>query len=127
MRQRALSGRVVTFFRWGEYAIWHLPPSLKVSMDGRRETVYSDATIDGHLSLYDGNDKGLAYLDALGSDYVWLPRLLPVSGTLQARGWAPIFTGPSSVVLARNDVARRFRAEPVSSPAVPTSRCFPGP
>jgi hypothetical protein len=126
MHQRQLSGRVVTFFRWGEYAIWHLP-SLKVSMDGRRETVYSDATIDGHLGLYDGNDEGLAYLEALESDYVWLPRLMPMSAILQARGWAPLFQGPSSVVLARSDLVSRSHSEPVISSHAPTNRCFPGP
>ena len=40
--ERATSGRAVTFFDWGQYAIWHLGPRVKVSIDGRRETVYSD-------------------------------------------------------------------------------------
>lgn len=123
--QEKLSGRVVTFFRWGEYAIWHLPPSLKVSMDGRRETVYSDATIDGHLLLYGGQQEGLAYLDSLESDYVWLPRLLPVSGALQSRGWVPIFQGPRSLLLARSDLAPGLSARAVVHESA--SRCFPGP
>ena len=38
-------GRLWTTFNWGEYAIWHFGPDLKVSIDGRRETVYSDAVI----------------------------------------------------------------------------------
>ncbi len=42
MRERQMSGRIVTYFDWGEYAIWNMPADLKVSMDGRRETVYSD-------------------------------------------------------------------------------------
>jgi hypothetical protein len=124
--QEKLSGRVVTFFRWGEYGIWHLPPSLKVSMDGRRETVYSDATIDGHLLLYGGRKEGLAYLDTLESDYVWLPRLLPVSSTLQSRGWVPIFQGPYSVLLARSDLAPHHSAT-TAAVHESASRCFPGP
>ena len=58
MRERSLTGNVVTFFRWGEYGIWHLPRSLKVSMDGRRETVYKDETISRHVSLYRGGPTG---------------------------------------------------------------------
>ena len=40
VRDRQLRGRMVTFFDWGQYAIWHKPDALRVSMDGRRETVY---------------------------------------------------------------------------------------
>jgi hypothetical protein len=39
---RGITGEMVTFFDWGEYVIWHLAPGVRVSMDGRRETVYSD-------------------------------------------------------------------------------------
>jgi hypothetical protein len=126
-RNQQLSGRVVTFFRWGEYGIWHLPPSLKVSMDGRRETVYSDTTIDGHLRLYEGQHEGLDYLKALSTDYVWLPRALPVSTTLQANGWVPIFQGPQSMLLARHDLAGHVHPEARSHAGEPAARCFPGP
>jgi hypothetical protein len=34
------SGNLATEFNWGEYVIWHLGPDVKVSIDGRRETVY---------------------------------------------------------------------------------------
>ena len=35
----AMPGRLVTLFGWGQYAIWHFGPQLRVSWDGRRETV----------------------------------------------------------------------------------------
>jgi hypothetical protein len=126
-QEHRLSGRVVTFFRWGEYGIWHLPKSLKVSMDGRRETVYSNATIDQHLRLYEGQDEGLEYLDALSTDYVWLPRQLPVALSLERLGWVPVFRGPSSVLLARHDLAQRFDSTAGTSGLLPSGRCFPGP
>lgn len=34
-------GAMAVHFDWGEYIIWHLGPAVKVSVDGRRETVYS--------------------------------------------------------------------------------------
>ena len=34
------SGRLWTTFDWGEPAIWHFGPALRVSIDGRRETWY---------------------------------------------------------------------------------------
>jgi hypothetical protein len=126
MHERALTGKLVTFFRWGEYGIWHLPRSLKISMDGRRETVYSDEAVASHVSLYRGGDDGLAYLERLDADYVWFPRQFPVVPKLEARGWVPIFTGPHSVVLRKAD--RIGNAVPgVESTQVPANRCFPGP
>lgn len=122
-----LSGRVVTFFRWGEYAIWHLPATLKVSMDGRRETVYTDRTLDGHLELYRGTDAGLAYLETLETDFIWLPGALPVTKTLQDAGWIPVFQGPQSVWLASRAVADRFDSGIVAAAMPAEVRCFPGP
>jgi hypothetical protein len=34
-------GAMAVDFDWGEYVIWHLGPMVQVSVDGRRETVYS--------------------------------------------------------------------------------------
>src|SRR4029453_6680573 len=44
--------RVLTWFNWGEYAIWHLNSDVLVSMDGRRETVYSEDLFDEHTPVY---------------------------------------------------------------------------
>jgi hypothetical protein len=125
-RQRALTGRIVTYFDWGEYGIWHLPPSLEISMDGRRETVYTDRTISGHLRLYLGTDEGLAYLETLDADYVWLPRLSPALVRLSERGWVRLFEGPRSSLLARAD-ALPAMGDPVVIASDPPPRCFPGP
>ena len=70
---RAEPGRLVTFFDWGEYAIWRVGPRLRVSMDGRRETVYSDARLAEHDAIVSGSPAGLATLEAWRPEYVWLP------------------------------------------------------
>ena len=69
----AQPGRLVTFFDWGQYALWHLGPDLKVSMDGRRETVYSDQRLDEHAAVIAGSAEGLAVLSRWRAEYVWLP------------------------------------------------------
>ena len=44
------------------YAIWHLAPAgIQVSMDGRRETVYSERVLDGHWAFYQNARDALAY------------------------------------------------------------------
>ena len=127
VQANALAGNMVTFFRWGEYGIWHLPRSIKVSMDGRRETVYSDSTVSSHIQLYRGSPEGLAYLNTLNADYVWFPRQLSVTGVLEEQGWIPIFRGPQSVLLARRDSVRGVPQASNGGEMRPADRCFPGP
>ena len=45
---------VAVHFNWGEYVLWHAGPRVKVSMDGRRETVYSDAAYHDNSLFIDG-------------------------------------------------------------------------
>ncbi len=69
----ARPGRLVVFFDWGQYALWHWGPALKVSMDGRRETIYSEARLAEHADILQGRDAGLRVLEQWRADYVWLP------------------------------------------------------
>jgi hypothetical protein len=118
-----LQGRMLTWFDWGEYAIWHFGPGLQVSMDGRRETVYTDATIQAHRRFYAADATASAYLRTLDPDYIWLPKRLPITGTLAQEGWLPAFSGPISVVFARAG-AGPFQQV---GPSTTGMRCFPGP
>ena len=54
LAQTQVSGNMVTFFDWGEYAIWQLSPRIKVSMDGRRETIYPRTVYDEDQQLLFG-------------------------------------------------------------------------
>lgn len=48
------TANVAVHFDWGEYVLWHAGPRVKVSMDGRRETVYSDAAYHDNSLFFDG-------------------------------------------------------------------------
>jgi len=52
-------------------------------VDGRRETVYTPATLQAQYQIQLGADDGLRRLEALSPDYVWLP--LP--DARRTRGW----------------------------------------
>jgi hypothetical protein len=118
-----LHGRMVTFFDWGQYAIWHFYPAIRVSYDGRRETVYSKRVRDLHDQLYQGTPEGRSYLASLEADLAWLPAHLPAVDVLRQAGWSERFRGPKSVLLARGP-SRRPAAAPRESSA---PRCFPDP
>lgn len=119
--QNRLQGRLISWFNWGEYAIWHFAPGLQVSLDGRRETVYSAGFIKDHLNLYFEPTVESSFLRRLNADYAWLPLDLPLIATLERQGWKRLYSGPVSVVLGRETTT----AVPVASPQTPA--CFPGP
>ena len=120
LQRNALQGRLLNWFDYGEMAIWHLAPRLRVSYDGRRETVYSERVRAAHDRFYAGGD-GARLAGLLKADYIWLPHRLPVIGLLERDGWVAIFRGSRSVVLARE-------AGPYTQPTPWTGpRCFPGP
>jgi hypothetical protein len=119
VRDAQLKGHVLTWFNWGEYSIWHFGPDLKVSMDGRRETVYSGDVVSAHLDFYFGTDQW-RYADQINADYVWIPKQLPVARELQQHGWHRLCEGDSSILLARRAHARQ--CEQTRSAAI---RLFP--
>ena len=126
VRSRQLTGRMVTFFDWGQYAIWYKPGDLRVSMDGRRETVYSDRSVDLHLDMYLAMGQGLEYLETLRADYVWVPRELPLVKTLSASpAWTTMYRGGRSIIFARAGLLPP--GTPVQEGAAVQCRCFPGP
>jgi hypothetical protein len=120
-----LRGRMLTWFDYGEFAIWHFSPAIRVSMDGRRETVYSEALRERHWRIYTNAPDALDEVARLDPDYVWLPATLPVVNRLEASGWCALFSGPRSVLLSLS----RQSACVTTSTSQPTSvpRTFPGP
>jgi len=124
VRERELQGRLVAWFDWGEYAIWHFAPQLLVSIDGRRETVYSDQVMQKHLNFYYVPSSRDAFLVETRPDYIWLPADLPVVSNLLADGWMPMFRGPRSIWLTRDP---SVPVPSASQLAESGRRCFPGP
>jgi hypothetical protein len=124
VKQRELQGRLVVWFDWGEYAIWHFTPDLLVSIDGRRETVYTDQVMQKHLSFYYVPSSRDAFLAETLPDHIWLPVDLPVVPGLLADGWMPLYRGPRSIWLSRD----AFAPVPAVLQGSETGRrCFPGP
>jgi len=120
VREQELRGNVLVWFDWGEYSIWHFGPDLKVSIDGRRETVYSAELIDAHMQFYFGKEEEWRYADVIDADYVWLPRQLVIARQLQRNGWFSLCEGPASILLTRRPVVH-----PCAGHQTSTSRVFP--
>jgi hypothetical protein len=123
LRASGAHGRLITGFDWGEYALWHLSPALKISYDGRRETVYSRRTMDQQRAIEEGDASGMASLGRLSPEYVWLSDAVsgPTKAWVREHGYRIDVDTGRSFVAVRNDL-----------PVVPTvgggtAGCFPAP
>lgn len=115
-----LHGRLWVAFDWGEYAIWHFGPALRVSIDGRRETIYSSDVIEWHRAFDRGEDWARQRFARAKVDYVWL-RNDPVSvpDWLAANGYRIDVRTPKAFIAVRRDLPH------LSAPAAPLPSCFP--
>ena len=76
--------------------------------------------------MYLALEDGLSYLDSLKADYVWVPRELPLAGTLmKSPAWTPAYRGGRSIIFARSGLLPA--GTPVQEGADVQCRCFPGP
>jgi hypothetical protein len=118
------AGRVLVWFDWGEYAIWHLAPRMRVSIDGRRETAYSAGLQDRHLRFYFDAPGGSTLPADIAADYVWIPRTLPAVRRLEADGWRRLYEDGQSVIFGRAEGTPHATVALVATTA---ARVFPGP
>jgi len=112
LRDARPGARVLTWFDWGQYGLWQLSPAgILISMDGRRETVYSNRVLDDHFRFYEGSPDMIDYPDRIGADLVWLPSSLPIVERLTAAGWVRILDTGKSVVLGRSGRPLHYPAD----------------
>jgi hypothetical protein len=125
MKQTCAHENVLTWFDWGEYAIWHLSPAgIRVSMDGRRETVYSPRVLENHQAFYDNDRLAIDYPDRIAAQCVWLPTRLGAVASLQRHGWVIVARTASSAILRRSPVTL---VAPITTSGAKGPRVFPGP
>jgi hypothetical protein len=132
LKQCEVRGNMAVPFDWGEYVIWNLGPGVKVSMDGRRETVYSDERYQQSRDF----ELGTGAWDALlrtgpPTDLVLAPSGSPTANLLsRTDGWLPLYRDNLCVLFVRpgfRDLDRMVRAPVPTLPADGGGLCFPDP
>lgn len=114
-------GRLAVWFDWGHYAIWHFTPRLLVSMDGRRETVYSDDVIRHQSGLKDVDSLAQEFFISQRPDYAWYP-----AGLTELRQW--LLQHGYRIDLATGESFVAVRSDLPVLPVLRTGRafgCFP--
>jgi hypothetical protein len=104
IKQSDVSGNLMIDFNWGEYAIWHLSPRIKVGMDGRRETVYPAAMYAEYVNFYSGVGEWDAVLKNYPTDMVLMQSgSAPVNLLRLSPDWQVVFSDRLSTLFVRRD------------------------
>jgi hypothetical protein len=78
--RREPPGNLAVFFNWGEFALYHLYPRHRVSIDGRYETVYPEEVVRANWDFTRGSEGSERFLDDYPADYALYPK---ASGALR--------------------------------------------
>jgi hypothetical protein len=76
-RLKGESGNLAVFFNWGEYALYHLyhpVQGIRVSIDGRYETVYPEEVVRANWDFTRGVRGSERFLDTYRADFALYPR-----------------------------------------------------
>ena len=101
LKQSQVKGNLAVDFNWGEYVIWHLGPDIKVSVDGRRETVYADDIYKKNMDFRYGMSDWEAVLTDFDTDLALVIRSSPADNLISLNpGWDLIFADERSALFA---------------------------
>jgi hypothetical protein len=130
LQRSGTRGALAIHFDWGEYAIWHLSPRIKVSYDGRRETVYSDRVrvLNDEFTLGTGQwDRLLASHEV---DMALVSKAFPVSNLMKRMpGWRSLYEDSQAALFVREGARPMSEIGRTPMPVLPpegTAACWPG-
>ena len=129
LERSGVSGNLAISFSWGEYALWHLSPRIKVSMDGRRETVYSDEIYRMYFDFSRGRGNWDALLREHGTELALVSKEFPVMNLLRSNpDWISVYEDSVSGLFVQRGsplVDALRGAGPLPPAEDSEGRCFP--
>jgi len=115
LKVNKMEGNLLLPFTWGEYAIWHLYPHCRVSVDGRFRTAYPESVIKDHFIHQDDTAGWKRLLETYPADII-LSRQSRFFHDLigKRREWVYVYSDRTAIVFLRNNqkneaIIRRFR------------------
>jgi hypothetical protein len=129
LKQSNVAGNMAVHFDWGEYVLWHLGPQIKVSIDGRRETVYSRRPYAENLLFTTGLGDWDGILKKSETHLALVSKGFPVFNLLKLKpGWTLVYEDPMSGIFVRQGSALEDKVRLIQEPGVShngAGLCFP--
>ncbi len=129
LRASGTSGNLAIDFDWGLYAMYHLTPAIKISVDGRRETAYDDRVYHQNLDFRFGQGDWEALLREHDTHLALVRRFHPSDNLLRLKpGWTLLYEDPLAALFGRADLPYLDRIRATPAPSVPydgTGLCMP--
>jgi hypothetical protein len=129
MQSAGVEGNLAVEFNWGEYVIWHLGPGAQVSVDGRRETVYSDAVYRENLDFMLGEGAWDRLVERPETEMALVDRARPADALMRGKaGWVVAYEDEAATLFVREGspwLERIARAQPPDWPANGAGLHFP--
>lgn len=111
IEQNGIKGNLLVPFSFGSYAIWRLYPNVSVSLDGRYETVYTEATYEAVRNFFAGGPGGSKFLKQYPHDVILSPRNPRLDqGMSEQADWAVAYEDRRYRVYVRADRQKEWLA-----------------
>lgn len=129
LRASGISANLAIDFDWGLYAMYHVAPTIKISMDGRRETAYDERAYTQNLDFKFGHGDWEALLRDYDTQLALVRRYHPSDNLLRLkRDWTLLYEDSLAVLFGRADLPFLDRIRATAPPALPddgTGLCMP--
>jgi hypothetical protein len=95
IEQQGMSGNLLVFFDWAEYAIWRLHPRCRVFLDGRFDSAYPLPLIEDYFAFLYGAPTWRKALDAYDTDMMLLHTDNPATRLMDLESdWTLVYRDP---------------------------------
>jgi hypothetical protein len=92
LRLNRLQGNLATPFQWGQYVLWKLAPDVRVSFDGRYETVYPEDVARANFDFLYGTGDWRRLLRDYPTEMVLVSKAFPGARRMaQEPGWTAVY------------------------------------
>jgi hypothetical protein len=131
LKLNGAEGNLLLPFTWGEYAIWHLYPFCRVSIDGRFRTVYPESVIKDHFIHQDDTTGWKGLLEKYPADIIISQQSRFFHDLIgRTDEWVYVYSDRTAIVFLRENeknaaILQRFREGRLERPNESVSVCFP--
>jgi hypothetical protein len=92
LKENQLSGNLLVYFDWGEYALWNLYPHCRVAIDGRYETVYPRDVCREYFDFIQARENWRRFLQRFPPGLILLPENIEIVTLLRREStWKAIY------------------------------------